>query len=458
MRNALALAALLTAAACNRQPSPNVVVIVVDTLRADRLGVYGNQRGLTPFLDEVAQHGTVFTNAFSTSSWTSPAVASLMTSRDPLQHLVSTFGTRLSAEERTFAEVLHARGYRTGGFSANPRLRESLGYAQGFEHWRSAPSRGDLSAGTLRAQGLEWLDASNSAHPTLLYFQFMEPHFPYRPAEPFRSRFMTPPMTDEELEAAFVRLVGPHTEAGRRAWAQIMGQLYDGEVATIDQELRVLFDQLARRRFLDGAIVVITADHGEEFFEHGGSFHGRTLFNECVRVPFILIAPGYMGGRLIDDNVSLLDVAPTLIDLLGLPSEPRFEGQSLVPFLEPESIVVRAWARLRQRQPVPAPRDLLLRLEPMALGGDQRAHSEGILRGTDKLVVRLDGARDIFDLRADAAEEHPNPAGSERQADLFVQALQRQTRILQGRATVAVEVEVIDDATKEQLRALGYGD
>src|SRR5262245_28474399 len=158
-RAALIVSFALAGIACAKARPPNVLVIVIDTLRADRLGVYGNPRGLTPFLDELAGQGTVFVNAYATSSWTVPSVASLLTSRYSSQHHVTQIESRLADEEVTFAEALQPLRYLAGGFSANFRLLQRLGYAQGFHYWRADRKlAGGPAASELRRQALQWLE------------------------------------------------------------------------------------------------------------------------------------------------------------------------------------------------------------------------------------------------------------------------------------------------------------
>src|SRR5438128_7420125 len=162
------LVCLCALAACSRQPPPNSLVLVVDTLRADRLGWYGPNGSLTPFLDSLAARGHVAWNAYAAVSWTSPSVASLWTSRYPSQHGITTFGSVLAASELTLAEILEQRGYATGGFTANPLLSSNLGYAQGFERYEVFPPEGTATEGFWMTKGraqeiqsaaLAWLDA-----------------------------------------------------------------------------------------------------------------------------------------------------------------------------------------------------------------------------------------------------------------------------------------------------------
>jgi choline-sulfatase len=459
---ALAIGGCSSDRAPGKSPS-NILLIVIDTLRADRLGCYGNTRGLTPFIDGLAEQGTVFVNAYAPSSWTCPSVASLMTSRYPTQHKVNSFSAKLGAAEVTLAEKLAPLGYAAAGFSANPRLMQRLGYAKGFEHWRCDTQDGAPlpRGGELRRQSLEWLDGHwNPASPTpvLLYFQYMEPHFPYEAPEPFRSRFGR---TDEQAMAE-------HNELARRVFggqsdgltpddfANVQGW-YDAEVAAVDEEIRLLFAELERRGFMRQAIVVITADHGEEFWEHGGIFHGRSLYNESVRIPLIIVSPGHLGGRRVGENVSLLDVAPTILDLVGAAPEPRFEGRSLAPLLTSRSWPRRLYQLRRQRQGNSGPAEVFFHLEDHSGRWlDERAHTAGMARGPLKLLLTREGTTEAFDLSTDPGEQHPNPPALHDKTAELAERIKEVVTDLERRAGVAESGPPLDEGTKEKLRALGY--
>jgi hypothetical protein len=190
MHHRLRLLGLALALGCGPGPPPNIVLIVVDTLRADRLGDYGGTRNLTPTIDALAERGTVFQRAYAQTSWTSPSVASLMTSRYPLQHGVLVFNSVLPPSEVTLAELLQEEGYATGGFSANAALSAERGYAQGFDEYASftrdaepGPVLGRYArADQVNASVLEWVDGLAEARPLFLYIQYMEPHIPYFPS------------------------------------------------------------------------------------------------------------------------------------------------------------------------------------------------------------------------------------------------------------------------------------
>lgn len=431
--------------------SPNVLIVVVDTLRADRLGAYGNVRGLTPFLDELATRGTRFANAYATSSWTCPSVASLLTSRYPSQHHVTSFEGQLGDAEVTLAETLQEHGYTAGGFSANFRLADTHGYAQGFDHWRSYVTQ-NKTANKVRGDRLlresgEWIARTRSTTqaPMLVYLQYMEPHTPYMPPEPYLSRFIRQP-DGADATVARNKLIAeaPGEKALTAPEIDLLTSLYDGEVAAADAQLRMLFEELERSGFLHDAIVVVTADHGEEFGEHNQFLHGFTLYNTAIRVPLIITAPGLAAGRVVDDNVSLLDVAPTVLDLAKLPAATTFEGRSLVPLMTGE----------------PAPplhNPVLSELEPMHPDIDWRVHSRALISGNRKLVVKRNGRMSAFALARDPGEIRPYLVlPDDRFNRDLVQALQSMSEDLSKNAASEAQRQPIDESTKEKLRALGY--
>jgi arylsulfatase A-like enzyme len=285
-----------------------------------------------------------------------------------------------------------------------------------------------------------------------LYLQYMEPHAPYEPDEVFRAQFAPPRADTKDAATLNHDLVSMRWHNLTRDDVAFLASLYDAAVATIDAELRQLFGELERRGFLKNAVVVITADHGEEFWEHGALTHGTNLYNENVRIPLIVVAPGYAGGQRIDDNVSLIDVAPTLLDLAGLRREPRFEGRTLVPWLRPRSISARAQA-LWHRAPPATP--IVLQLESTGYGMDVREHSAGLVQRSTKLLLRPGGAPEVYDLERDPAEKTADPA-LEAQSSALTQTLESVRADLRDRAGTVVQTVPLDAATREKLRALGY--
>jgi len=451
---ALLVAAAVAAAGCEQgaQRTPNLLIVVVDTLRADRLGAYGNERGLTPFLDELAARAVVFTNAYAVTSWTCPSVASLMTSRFPSQHHVVSFAAPLADGELTLAEALAPLHYVMGGFSANFRLMASLGYGQGFDEWQTRVA--DIPAAEINERALRWLDSvwsRDSDRPAMLYLQYIDPHAPYDPPEPFRGRFAR---AGGDAAAANTKLLANRWFLLERADVDLLKSLYDAEVASVDAEMRRLFAELQERGFLDDAIVVVTADHGEEFWEHGNLSHGIALYEESVRVPLIIATPGQRDGRRVDETVSLVDVAPTLLSLLGLPEEALFEGRSLAATHFEERSLGALWQRFLAA--AGGDPDILLELEPTGDGLDSREHSAAIRRGAEKLLLRNNGFSELYDLGADPREEDPAPPSQDARGAELQRRLEAERADLRRRAGVVPERAPLDEATREKLRALGY--
>jgi arylsulfatase A-like enzyme len=446
---AAASALALLACAAERRP-PNLLLVVLDTLRADRLGAYGSTRALTPFLDELAARGVVFERAYATSSWTSPSIASLFTSRHPIQHGIVGFESVLGQGEATLAESLRAQGFSSGGFSANFRIAENLGYGQGFDVWRAYLASTDerdhgpkVPARFVREQALDWLAGvwhRESPRPVFLYLHFMEPHSPYDPPDPVRER-LVPRASRAEIDAANAVLLDFRFDDLSDQQVALLAALYDAEVAALDAELRTLFAALDANGFLEHSIVVVVADHGEEFREHGKLLHGITLFEPGVRVPWLLIAPGLAAGRRLSQPVSLLDVAPTLLDLLGAPVQARFEGHSLLPLL-------------RGSEAASGSGDILLDLAPKFDAEEVRTHSRGLVRGARKLLVDPQGPPRVFDLARDPGELAAS--GSANEVRELLAALERARDDLGSRAGAPVPAASLDAGTRENLRALGY--
>jgi arylsulfatase A-like enzyme len=449
----LAAAGGLLLACGGPAPTPDILVLVGDTLRADRLGCYGNPRNLTPFIDSIARRATVFRNAYASTSWTNPSVASLFTSRYPSQHGVISFESVLSEEEVTLAEVLREAGYATAFFSPNGLIREGWGYEQGFsefaefaipgiagrpDHLR-LPYRADYT----NRQALTWLDslaASGSARPPVfLYIQYMEPHAPYAPLKGALQWILEgrkPPDLDELNRLAFFGNEVPLHDRVLRD----LRDVYDAEVLSLDMELRRFFRELDARGFLENAIVAVTSDHGEEFKEHGLIGHEKTLFDEVTRVPLLIALPEGSQGVEVAGPVSLVDLAPTLLGLIGRPAPAAFEGRSLLD---------------RSGEPS-APGVAYSELIVPETGGWRRfgPHQRSVVAGRHKLIAGINGEMEYYDLEADPGERDPDALGEAERA-----ALREQLEAFQERAASRArprEVKPIDDATREQIRALGY--
>ncbi len=312
---ACALAAAIVAIGCGRTssslaerfPAAPIILISIDTLRADHLPVYGYRGGSTPVIDRLAPSAIVFDDVYSQCPLTLPSHTSLFTGRLPLHHGVrDNIGYTVAADERTLAARLKTVGYATGAAVSSYVLRHQTGIDRGFDFFDDAievAGTGDSLSesqrdGRLTVDALAgWIDA-HASQPLFAFLHLYEPHAPYAP----------PPS---------------HT----------MAQPYDGEIAYADELVGRLIDRLSARGLFDRSIVAVVSDHGEGLGDHGEAEHGLLLYREALRVPLIVRLPGGQhGGSRVSGAVALVDVAPTLVDLVSAPSD-GMDGQSLVAAL-----------------------------------------------------------------------------------------------------------------------------
>ena len=304
--------ARLLAGASTAQPP--VILITIDTLRADRLSSYGSDRVATPHLDRLATEGIRFANASSTVPFTLPAHSSIMTGLYPPSHGVrENVGYVLAPELVTIAERFQDRGYRTGGFVSAFVLDARWGIARGFDTYVDdfdLDAMAGANLGSVQRAGpetiahaLEWLDGVGGEEPFFLWLHLFDPHDPYDPPEPFRSEYQ--------------------------------GRPYDGEVAYTDSLIGEFRTALEERGLFDESVLVLTSDHGEGLGDHGESYHGFFVYDSTVHVPLIVRLPGGTErGRVVGDAVSHVDIAPTLIELLDLDGAGAGQGRSLLPDMQ----------------------------------------------------------------------------------------------------------------------------
>jgi arylsulfatase A-like enzyme len=446
-------AALLACGGAGRGPlgASSLVLVVADTLRADHLGCYGHPRPTSPFLDALAERSVLFEDVTSASSHTVPAVLSLLSGLHPHRHGNQYFPetNSLRAPRRRvrplvprgiplLAEELRAGHFATAAVVANPWLRPEYGFARGFDdyrflhgpEWTAHPSGEEVNA----AAG-ELLERTR-ARRFFLYLHYMEPHTPYDPPPGPRALFAG------GLEGRYVYRAGPAPEVSPED-LRFTHALYEGEVRALDDRLRELVARIEALGLAGSTLLALAGDHGEEFHEHRGLGHGRTLYEEVTRVPLLLFHPALPGTpSRIRAPAAGVDLAPTLLELMGLPLPRGIDGRSLAPF------VLGAAAG----EP-PADRSILSEL------GTQAA----LRRGAHKLIRwRAPGGReDAFDLGRDPAEARPlpEPEGAAWRGPLSAE--------LAGWLRAAAEAEAVagaaqpappDPELERRLRALGYAE
>jgi arylsulfatase A-like enzyme len=363
----------------------NVILWIVDALRADKLGCYNPaSRVRTPNFDAFARQGVLFRKAVAQSSHSKPASASLLTGHYPASHGASRHKDRLRTDVPLLSELFQKGGYATAGFAANGFIGKPHGFVRGFDAFRNLLREGKPAKTPYLFHDVRrWLSQKRSK-PFFLYVHTVDPHVPYNPPRHFlalywRGRYrgpLIPRRSGHQLDDARAGRfrVGPTD----RRFAEA---LYDGEVTVADYYFGKLLDLLDELGLAKDTLVVVSADHGEEFWEHGQPGHGHSLYNELVRVPFLLgPAPPPLAGRTVEGDVEMVDLAPTVLDLAGLPIPAEIQGHSLVPAIRAEP---------------------LLSAPAFAVHEGRIASAQA---GRWKYVVYRGGAERVFDLSRDPGE------------------------------------------------------
>lgn len=335
---ALATVALVGGVALfHRGQLPNIIVISLDTLRADRLGLYGYARPTSPNLDAWSSRAAVFERALSPSSWTLPAHVSLFTGQYPTTHDVNLSSRRLGKEPSVLAEELRLKGYATFGYPNGGYTGWRFGLARGFDEYFYVPKKEEPEWRSGLAHAIASLEARvselNDDKPFFAFVHSYDIHCPYRPPEPYYSMFVKPDESLVETSRCY-----PHGDSLGMSADQVkqLSDLYDSGIRWTDDVLLKLFRWLDDSGLSDNTFVVILSDHGEEFYEHGRLGHRASVYRELVHVPLMISGPGISSARH-KQVVSLVDVMPTLLQLVGAPIPGSVQGLSLVPMLRGES-------------------------------------------------------------------------------------------------------------------------
>lgn len=323
---------------------PNIILIIIDTLRSDHLGCYGYRRSTSPAMDAIAAEGVRFDQAISAASWTTPSVMSMFTSLLPSLHQTVTTANLLPENMTTLAAELKKGGYQTAAIVVNPGTSGKFGFSRGFDLYddnsiQLAAGLGDLDLNNnsvsdkVTQYAVKWLKSGRQPNrPFFLHVFYFDPHYDYMPPSPYDGMFTDPDYYGGQDGSKITTLEGkPLTKADKE---QIIG-LYDGEIRFTDDQIKALIDTLRSMSLLADTLLVITGDHGEEFWEHDGVAHGHTLYDELLRVPLIMHWPKEIKPKqVVAKQVSLLDLMPTILDMAGLPVPVQCRGQSLIPLFK----------------------------------------------------------------------------------------------------------------------------
>ena len=455
---------------------PPVILLTVDTLRAD-FALGGSGRALrTPGIDALAAESVVFTQARSAAPWTKPGLASLLTGLSPLVHGTTNRRAHLPDEVETLAERLRANGYRTAGIGLNAHLERAFHFDQGFDDYLF-PARPDygiaLGARALRRVwprqrpelfptteaiadvAIDWVHA-HAREPFFLWVHVLDPHWPYEPPP----QWLEDPQREPRRwgDPAMVTAVQAGNTKPGAAEKERVRQLYGGEVRYVDAQLERVVTALKSLGLYDRSLVVFASDHGEEFWEHGRFEHGHTLYDEVLRVPLAFKLPGPTLGRSLDAAVTTEALVPTVLDVLGVPYEPeRLSARSLVPL----------WLAA-QGPPEDAPTVAADATPPevvdepvFATGTYYFGEKRSVVFGRKKLVLSLDtGSIELFDLDADPRELSSLTASAPADVERGLQLLngwQERCHALREQLRITLDAPVeTDDDVQRRLQSLGY--
>ena len=434
------------------EPAKNVVVVLVDTLRASKLKVFNpSSRVRTPVLDELAEQSAVFERAQSTENWTKPAVGAILTGLHPMDHAARTQGAVLSDEALMLSEHFKSEGFATGGFIANGYISDRFGFDQGWDRYKNyirEPGASSEAEDVFREAG-DWAVAHKDER-FFLYVHTIDPHVPYDPEDEFVSMYdsrsdydgqVQPRMTGELLHDAKrnpPRVTFTESDVTR------LQALHDGEITQHDQHMGTFIERLKEAGIWEDTVFVFVADHGEEFNEHGSWGHGHSVYQELLHVPFLIHREGHVPARRIATSVSTVDLAPTVLALAGAKPMESIAGRSLVPLLQGAA----------RPGPEVAMSEFL----------DERR----VMVGSQwKLIVRGNLTSSLFDLGSDPGEQTQLELGAHPIAARYLRILQGQflgatdrshwldAEQRQGQRHSAGDVQM-DGELQQQLRELGY--
>ena len=451
MRRLAAASGLLLAgllAGCRDDPaspaSPaHLLLITIDTLRADHLGCYGYAPPTSPAIDALARDGVLFESAMAQRGGTWPSLTSILTAKYPHTHGVRRNGDRLAPAHRSLAELLRERGYTTAAFLTNMRTAPN----RGFEHVPQLP-KGDVDGAAVEAL-VEWLARRREA-PFFAWLHLVGPHDPYVPSRRQQQRFDTG--YRGELHAGRAVLQKIHRERIELTEAELahLVALYDGDIARVDERVSEVLAALDALELAPATLVVLTADHGEELYQHHRYFlHSLSIYESVLHVPLILRLPGVLPrGERVSGPVETVDLAPTVLELLGVPRPPDYQGDSLLPRIRGEPPAGEAAAFSELGPDIHSIRTERWRYIWNRRAGAAPAPGAERLGGSDFPIA----SEELYDLRSDPLEQ---ANAVDRHPDVAAQLRQRLETWRAG-AGPSPEAQPLAPETEQELRALGY--
>jgi len=441
----------------------HVILITIDTLRADALSSYGSTAISTPNIDSLAKDGTLFKNAYSAAPWTLPAFSSMMTGVSPTVHRTFAFDSKLPEKFKTIAEYLRDSGYYTAAIGDNFYLHPEFNMDQGFLEYNFFPRRQMIvdsfgatlikksfpstmnpyaSTDQLTDLAIDWI-GRNRDSDFFLWVHYYDPHLPYTPPREYISKEAVPDdsIGYELVSAAAIRDGHFAPNASQRKWIK---ELYDAEVRYVDASLGRLLEAFKEESLYKSSLIILTSDHGEEFWEHDGFEHGHTLYNELIHVPLIVKLPGKHSSQVVEEEVTTQSLMPTVLQLMRIHNESEAAtAESLAPLLAESPASYSG--------------------EPLVSTGLlYYENREGVIFHGSKYIESLvTGHGELYDLKTDPGEQNPLELSRNRlksdQAKNIMNNHNRESEMLTKELGVSnTEKAALDKEMIEKLKALNY--
>jgi len=431
----------------SQDKTPNVIIITLDALRPDHLGCYGYPRNTSPNIDRLAKGGVVFNMAISQATWTGGSLASLLTSTYPSTHRIEDWGVVLDRRLITIAEVLKEKKYVTACASGGDWIyKDVLGLGEGFDHFFAASDERETFQ-----QAAEWIQKNKNHNFFIWMHLFNYPHAPYNAPAPFNQMFMSNraprnlPISKEKEQFLSVGVIPSWVAVDNITDANYYISQYDGEIAFADSLIGGLLDTLKKEEVDKNTIIIISSDHGESLGERGVYFqHGDCVYNEQIRVPLIINGPIVPQGLVIKYPVQLIDIMPSLADMLGIKLDAVIEGKSFFPFTSNRAVNF-AFSEVNATKVVG--------------GSRENAQAQAIISVDWKLIYeKLDLGRkfsyELYNLETDPQELH-NLAQTEREKFEFMKQ-KLETWINRSKLKVERKIKPLDEEAQKKLKSLGY--
>ena len=419
----------------------NILIYLVDCLRPDHLPFFNHQKNVAPNMDEFSKDSIIFKNALAQGSWTRVSVGSLFTGLHPFAHRAITLKSGLADELTTLAEVLEKAGYYTIGISSNAGIKRHFNFHQGFKFFKYHSNLSGGISDKLNEYAISELKKKKT--PFFLYLHTMDLHRPYKLKEEFTPSF--PPGTEEEKG----QLVSVRRD-GKILYSVNLKQvlaMYEAAIRQNDKSFGDLMAELERLDLYDDTLIILMADHGDEFYEHGNFAHGKTLYQEVIHQLLVIKLPGQLNaGKVIQENVQTIDIFPTFLDLLGEPAPSYLSGKSLKNLMLSSAAIESPF-----HDEIFAETGYDLNLKAMTFGHWKLIH---------KAINWIDNPAEyeLFNLKDDPYEKNDlflrNPIASD-----YLKRRLKNWALSQEKLTKLVKGDVEKTLTKkeiEELKALGY--